>query len=214
MSKSFDINSDELVRYTNKLEKLHKSALPIAVRSTLNNLAFKGRSSSIRKFKKNFIDRTSDRFIRSHNIANKSKNTFNINEMETSFGIEKGKSRSGDKLEIQEKGGTIPGRDIPIDTVRVGGARKAKIKRSLYKKLYKNKKRGIIYKSGESKIFKTKDRLLRVKRGSKWDTLYVFNRDVKLKSKPFISFGGKEAAKHIEKFYVKNAIKRIEKYKK
>ena len=35
-----NINTDALVHYTNQLEKLHKSALPVAIRGSLNDVAF------------------------------------------------------------------------------------------------------------------------------------------------------------------------------
>lgn len=35
-----NVNTDATVALTNKLEKLHKSAFPVAVRSTLNSAAF------------------------------------------------------------------------------------------------------------------------------------------------------------------------------
>ena len=35
-----NINSDAVVKFTNTLEKLHKSGLPVAIRESLNNAAF------------------------------------------------------------------------------------------------------------------------------------------------------------------------------
>ena len=61
--QAFNVNTDEVVRLTNRLEKLNKSAMPIAVRSTLNDVAFQSKQTHLpkefdKKFtirKKNFI---------------------------------------------------------------------------------------------------------------------------------------------------------------
>src|SRR5687767_16018423 len=35
-----NINSDAVVKHTNTLEKMHRSAMPLAIRNTLNSVAF------------------------------------------------------------------------------------------------------------------------------------------------------------------------------
>jgi len=78
MLNTFNINTDKVVSLTNKLEKLHKSAMPVAVRMTLNDAAFDMKQIQIgRQFKGQFTIRKKN-FIRSHTVAVKSKNTFRI----------------------------------------------------------------------------------------------------------------------------------------
>lgn len=207
---TLNINTNEIVKFTNKLEKLHKSDMPLAVRSTLNDAAFIGRKESLRQFRRNFILRKPE-FIRSHNIVFKSQNTFNLRDMVSSFGIVRGKSKSGDDLVKQEFGGKLSGRDIPMDAARVGGTRKGLVNKRLYKKIWGNKKNGLIYKSGESRIIKTEKALMRVMRGGKWNVLFSLKRDVELSKKPFIFPAALIASKNINQLFIKNAQKRIKK---
>ena len=110
MAKTFNINNADVVQLTNRLEKIHKSSMPVSVRGALNDAAF--------DMKKNQLEKTFDReftirkktLIRSHTAFNRSKNTFNINEMISEAGVIKGKSKAGDELETQEKGGSLSGR--------------------------------------------------------------------------------------------------------
>ena len=44
-----NVNTDAVVALTNKLEKLHRSAFPVAVRSTLNSAAFDMKKDTILK---------------------------------------------------------------------------------------------------------------------------------------------------------------------
>jgi hypothetical protein len=210
MPATFDINQDEVIKLTKKLSKLHKSALPVAIRQTLNDAAFIGRRKSIAKFRRNFDVKThAKRFPTAHIQVQKSPNTFNVNRMISQVGVIKGKSRSGDQLDKQELGGQVKDRDVPTKDARVSGNAHAPINRALYKKLWKNRKKGLVYKSGESRIIKTQDRLLRVKRGSIWKTLFIFNRSFRLEKQPFIAFGARQASAQITKIYHKRATKRI-----
>ena len=120
MAQTFDINMTEVIGFTNKLGKLHKSALPLAIRSTLNDASFETKKVIPLFFAKQFTVRKKN-FIRSHTGVNKSKNTFNVNQMVAKVGLIKGRSDSGDDLIKQEYGGTIQNRDfIPFKDARVG----------------------------------------------------------------------------------------------
>lgn len=207
----FNIDQKEIVSLTNKLEMTHKSALPLAVRSTLNDAAFEARKESLRQFRKNFIVRIPT-FIRSHTIVNKSPNTFDIDLMYSETGIPEGKSKSGDNLSIQEFGGNISGRDVPTTQVRIGESEKGLISKGLYKRVWQNKPKGRIYRSGESTIIKTDKALLRVIRGGIWKILYLFDRNVKIDEKPYLEPAGRKIANLIPAIFVKRAKQRIEKY--
>ncbi|MBL4809315.1 MAG: hypothetical protein JKY43_04565, partial [Phycisphaerales bacterium] len=50
MAVEFNVNTDAVVSLTNKLEKLHKSAFPVAVRGTLNSAAFDVKQKSMPAF--------------------------------------------------------------------------------------------------------------------------------------------------------------------
>jgi len=87
MNNVFNINTDDIVQLTLKLEKLHRSAMPVAVRQSLNRAAFNMKKTEIGKsFDRNFIVRRSA-FIRAHSGYNPSSNTFDINKIVSEAGI-------------------------------------------------------------------------------------------------------------------------------
>jgi hypothetical protein len=208
---SFNINNVEVVELTNKLEKLHRSAMPIAVRSTLNDAAFLARRLIIKNFRSNFIIRNRT-FITSHASANKCQNTFSINQMQSEAGIIKGKTKSGDLLEKQEFGGGIDRKSIPTDNVRLGKSNRKLVINTLYIKKFLKRPNGTIYKSGESTIFKSNKGIYRIFRGGKIEQLYVFNRSITIQRDPFVEPSEKETSTKIESLFEKNANKQFEKY--
>lgn len=125
---SININTTACVRFSNILEKLHKSALPIAIRTTLNSAAF--------DVKKNTMPVEAQ-----HAFLNRQKNFFKANsrvEMAQGFDIKKMEATVGfvenrlnnkshnyavKELEQQEHGGKIGHKTfIPMRAARVGGA--------------------------------------------------------------------------------------------
>ena len=213
MAKFININDAELVKLTNKLEKLHKSAMPIAVRQTLNDAGFETRRGLIRTFKKNFIIRNRS-FINAHAGVNKSANTFNIDQMIVETGIIAGKTKSGDLLEKQEKGGNILRQRIPSKNVRVSQNYRKLVQKRYYYKKFKNRPNGVIYRSGESTIIKTDNVVYRIHRGGHFEILYTLNKNISIKAKPFLEPAANEAAKNLPVNFQKNAQKRFEKYLK
>lgn len=108
---NLDVNNDELIKYTAKLEKLHRSAFPSAVRNTLNDAAFKHKQLIPKIAKQKFITRNPS-FFKAFTTVNKAQG-FNINTMVATSGINSSKgSRVADGVEKQEKGGTIRGRKL------------------------------------------------------------------------------------------------------
>ena len=206
-----NINASETVKLTNKLEKLHRSAMPIAVRSTLNDAAFMARKLIIKNFKSNFINRNRT-FISSHASANKCQNTFDINRMQSEAGIIKGKTKSGDLLEKQEFGGNIQRKIIPSDNVRMSKNYKKLVQKSMYVNKFIKYKNGVIYKSGESTIVKSDKGIFRIFRGGKWERLYTFNRSITITKDAFVEPASIEISTKIESIFEKNAQKQFTKY--
>lgn len=210
MANTFRVDNNDVIALTNKLQNITRSAFPLAVRGTLNDVAFLGRKESLPIYRKTFTVRQKT-FFRSHLKVNKSINTFDVDKMEASYGVIEDKSNAGNELAKQEFGGTINDRDVPTTESR-GGNQKALVKKAYYKKLWKNKPMGVIYQSGESRIVKTKKALMRVKRGNVWDTLFLFKRDFALEKRPFIEPSGRIATKSFIPLYQKNAAVRFKKY--
>jgi len=122
-----NVNTDALVILTNKLEKLNRSAFPVAVRSTLNSAALDMKQKTI-------ISSSDDNFIKRKPSFFKAASKVNfatgfaVNSMSSTVGF-KGDSQAVDDLEQQEKGGDIDSRSfVPMNPARVGGAYKKNIR--------------------------------------------------------------------------------------
>ncbi len=142
-----NINTDEAVKFTNKLEKLHKSALPVAVRETLNEAAFDlKKNEMLKKAKSAFIERQQN-FFKANSKVEKALG-FNINAMKATVGFFentlKGNNNYAVKdLEQQEHGGRIDGKSfIPTIFSRVGNSNKGKIRPNA--RLQRIREKGIV----------------------------------------------------------------------
>lgn len=122
-----DINSDAAVIYTNELEKLGKSALPVAVRETLNSAVFAMKKTAVPKHAKLAFEERQPNFFNYFTRYDKAQG-FNINSMVATVGMDGSKLKNNATnyavrdLEEQEKGGTIHGRSFkPLPAARKGG---------------------------------------------------------------------------------------------
>lgn len=227
MANNFDINTKEVVQLTNKLEKIHRSAMPVAVRQTLNDAAFLAKTDYVEKeFDKQFIVKKRN-FIKSHTVVNKSPNTFNVNQMASEMGVVKGKSQAGDELDTQEYGGTVKKRDyIPTPKARVSKSPRKLISRPNYRvKMKQRNKRPkknyeefskAAYYWGKNAIILFKKTLVKIKSIATdgkitFINLYSYKsgRSISIKRKPFIGPSGVKAAKHIPDLFYKNGQKQI-----
>ena len=82
---TFDINTNDVIKLTNKLDELHRSALPSAVRNTLNNAAFEMKKNIPFQADKKFITRDKG-FFKRMSAVNKASG-FDINRMVAETGI-------------------------------------------------------------------------------------------------------------------------------
>jgi hypothetical protein len=124
----FNINTDAAVRFTNTLERMHKSALPNAIRGTLNKVAF--------DVKKNTIERAADakfvkrapNFFKANSKVEMAKG-WNVSGMRsivgfTSEGLSGGNNYAVKDLEQQEHGGSIDKKSfIPLTPARSNKAK-------------------------------------------------------------------------------------------
>jgi hypothetical protein len=126
---NININTDAVVAYTNKLEKLSKTAMPNVVRQTLNKAALDVKQVTMPKSAKDsFTIRQSNFFKANSKVIFASGN--NINSMQSRIGFSENtikydtykKNMSVENLEKQEEGGTIKGMAFkPNKEARVGG---------------------------------------------------------------------------------------------
>ncbi|MCJ7802746.1 MAG: hypothetical protein MUP82_10365 [Candidatus Marinimicrobia bacterium] len=190
--------------------------------------------------KKNQIEKTFDNeftirkknFIKSHSAFNKCKNTFNLREMKSEAGVIKGKSTSGDQLEIQEIGGLIRNRDyIPMDSARIGKNKDKLVSKKFYLKNIKPKKGKSkfsnqefiksAFKAGKGGFVRFDNTLFEIRTIKKNNrklfirtlAIYSFknNRSVSISKAPFIAPAGEISAKKIPEFFIKRAKRRFQK---
>ncbi len=126
LSVRLHIDSSQVVRFTNKLEKLPRSALPVAIRGTLNDAGFAMKKSEIGKQAKlSFIER-SPNFFKANSRVEPAQG-FDIKSMHSTVGmVSSGLHNSATNyavkdLEEQEESGTIRGRSFkPLPAARRG----------------------------------------------------------------------------------------------
>lgn len=116
-----NINTDEVVKFTNKLEQMHRKHLPLSVRNTLNSAAFDVKQKTMpESANKSFVNRNKN-FFKATSRVEMAKG-FDVHSMSAKVGFVGGERNQAVRdLEQQEKGGKIEGRSfIPTDAARTG----------------------------------------------------------------------------------------------
>lgn len=123
------VDTDELIKLTVKLEKVHRAAFPNAVRSTLNNAAFETKKEIPIQGQKKFITRSKG-FLRAFSTVDKATG-FNVNRMVATTGINSKKgSKVASNLEKQEFGGSLyTSKIVPHDDSRVSKSHSKRLRR-------------------------------------------------------------------------------------
>lgn len=113
-----NVNTDAVVTFSNNLEKISRGALPYAVRTTLNSAAFDMKKTSIeRSTSEKFIKRKKN-FFKATSRVEKAMG-WDINKMASMVGF-RGSDQAIENLEQQEGGGKIAGRSyIPALPARI-----------------------------------------------------------------------------------------------
>jgi hypothetical protein len=121
-----DINTDAVVKFTAKLERISKSAMPQAVRFALNSAAFDVKTNTMPSRAGDAFEKRQPNFFRANSRVERAAG-LDVNSMRATVGFVsenlQGKSNYSVKdLEQQEYGGSIGGRSfIPLAGARVGG---------------------------------------------------------------------------------------------
>lgn len=123
------INTDAFIKLTVKLGNLHRSALPVAVRGTLNDAAFETKDLIPTTASREFTIRNKS-FFRAFSAVNKARG-FDINSMQSEVGINASQGKNtAEGLAQQERGGIVSGRKlIPFDTARTAGSNKRNVRK-------------------------------------------------------------------------------------
>ena len=214
----FDINTTSAIDLTVKLGKLHKSALPVAVRSVLNDAAFETKRWIPIIASRKFTTRNKS-FFRAFSSVNRARG-FNINSFSAEVGINSLKgSRVAEGLVKQEKGGTINGRKlIAHDKARTSNsyAKRVRKKNHLDKlNIVDSKKRKgkkninylLIKKGGKGTVFEIK----KSGKKSKLTPIYTYRNTKKsrVKASPFMAPSTFIARKKMPENYKKQAERQI-----
>lgn len=122
-----NVNTDATVALTNRLERLHRSAFPSAVRGALNMAAFDVKTNTLQDSSKKAFKNRSPNFFKAFSGVKKATG-FNIGQMKATISMNE-KGLQGDSnfavkdLEEQERGGTIKAKSfIPLAGARVGNS--------------------------------------------------------------------------------------------
>jgi hypothetical protein len=117
---ALDVNTSEVAKYTKRLNEMRKFDFPLAVRGTLNDLAFHHKQKELLLVAGELFILRNPNFIRSHSAVNKADG-WDVNTMRSESGIAPKGLKAAEQLETQEKGGTIPDRTIIyVDPARGG----------------------------------------------------------------------------------------------
>lgn len=132
-----NINTDAFVVMARKLEQIHRSSLPVAVRQTLNDAAFDVKGKTLQESaNKNFI-RRSPNFFKTFSGVNKATG-FNINAMKAEVGMtDQGKTSARaaiTHMDAQEQGGNIKGGGDYLKDARAGSNRRRVAQANYFKK--------------------------------------------------------------------------------
>lgn len=237
-----NINTDAVIKFTNTLEKLSKSALPNAVRYTLNNAAFDVKQRTMPKNSKaEFINRSPNFFKANSSVEQASG--FSIKSMKATVGFTENKLKGGNNyavkdLQQQEEGGIIGGKSfIPLRSARQGNsnsglvrpnARLSKIKSFVRAGQMRGKNKGqkiikAVLKAGRggfvlgaNQVLYRVESLRRKKVIFKLTPLYTYkkNRKVKVKSTDFMKESALKSGARMQTFFKRQAKYQIEKYRK
>jgi len=128
-----NINCDAAVVFANKLERMSKSALPVAVRQTLNSAAFDVKQKTMpAAAKQSFIQRQPNFFKANSKVV--MAQGFDLHTMKSTVGFISlgGTNKAVEDLEQQEDGGKIGGRSfVPLPAARTSRSWKKKVKNDM-----------------------------------------------------------------------------------
>lgn len=128
-----NINNDEVVAFTNTLEKMHRSALPNAIRGTLNKAAFYTKTTSLQKSADASFEKRQPNFFRANSRFENAKG-FDVKNMKATIGMVetnlKGEHNYAVRdLEEQERGGAIQKKTfIPLPAARINNSLKKNVR--------------------------------------------------------------------------------------
>jgi hypothetical protein len=123
MHLTVNINTD----VTKKLEQIHRSALPIAIRTTLNKVAFDMKKNTLMQTSGSIFEKRNPNFFKANSRVDMAKG-FNVNNMASQVamvntGLKGSNNYAVQDLEQQEHGGSIKKKSfIPLAPARASSS--------------------------------------------------------------------------------------------
>ncbi len=227
---TLSINTDAVISFTNKLEKLHRSGLPTAIRQTLNKVALDVKKDSLLKTVAGTFITRNRTFFKAFSRVQFAQG-FNINTMQSKVGMITRGTQAGENMRQQEVGGKISGRTfIPINTSRVGNSADKMVRRknritslNIKNRIRKGDKKGLFaeaHKQGKGKHLIYDDtafEILKIKPGRLiLKPLYSFkkNRSISVRGTGFMRESSLLSATKMENIYQNEAKKQIKRLTK
>lgn len=235
MPIDFKYNIKDLTRITRGLDSLHRSAYPVAIRQTLNDLAFEAKKNELKKSAQhNFTVRTPSFFNKFSKVEKATG--FNTRTMNAKMGMVGDETAN---FEQQEVGGSVVHKNIGLMDARVARNLNRKVRRVNY--LQKGRtpidSNRPIKQSGKSnyvanayaalkqnRLFRHKNFLIKIEKitpkrnGVKIKSKLLYdskeNRKVSLQATRFIEETAIATMHNLPKFFIKNAERQFKKYLK
>lgn len=130
-----NVNNSAVIRYTEKLDRLSRSAFPVAVRQTLNDAAFDVKNRTLTKSADKNFTRRSPNFFKTFSKVEKATG-FNVNSMRSVVGMSANGKQSAktaiNNMEKQEQGGVIEDGSIYLKDSRRGSMNKGLVRKTNY----------------------------------------------------------------------------------
>lgn len=127
-----NVNTDAVVQHAARLERFNRSAMPVAVRQTLNSAAFDAKQKTMPAQAARTFEKRDKNFFRANSKV-QTAHGFDINTMRATVGFKPlgGTNKAVEDLEQQEYGGKIGGRTfIPLAQARTGNSWRRKVRRT------------------------------------------------------------------------------------
>ena len=123
-----DVNTEGLIKFSKKLDKIGNKSVPIAVRQTLNSVAFDAKKVIPEEASKMFVIRNKGFYRRFSKVQ--MAEGLRINSMKSKVGIVADNNEAAENQTQQQITGTIGRRTfVPLDESRTGGDNKRLVKK-------------------------------------------------------------------------------------
>lgn len=236
---SIKIDSKDFENYKKSLHSLSKSAMPTAVRNTLNNAGFEMKKNQLHKAaKEKFKYTRAKNFFKTFSYVNKSTGS-NINKMSTKVGLrdlgKKSAKSAVENMNMHQFGGNINKGNAYLDESRVSKNRARFVRKKNYLKkgnVLENLKGNFVQKAYEAheqkkpfwhskngnnylvliKSFKRTGRSKKKKIKIKSELILKKRKNARIKPNKFISLAAKRTSAKIPELYKVEFNKQFKKY--